>query len=51
MKKALEAIDGVSAAVASHEKGTAVVTLTKPVDNDVLRQTVEAQEYKVLSID
>ena len=51
VKKALEAIDGVSAAVASHEKGTAVVTLTKPVDNDVLRQTVEAQEYKVLSID
>ena len=51
VKKALEAIDGVSAAVASHEKGTAVVTLTKPVDNDVLRQAVEAQEYKVLSID
>ena len=51
VKKALEAIDGVSAAVVSHEKGTAVVTLTKPVDNDVLRQAVEAQEYKVLSID
>ena len=51
VKKALEAIDGVSAAVASHEKGTAVVTLTKPVDNDVLRQAVEALEYKVLSID
>ena len=51
VRKALEAIDGVSAAVASHEKGTAVVTLTKPVDNDVLRQAVEAQEYKVLSVD
>ena len=51
VKKALEALDGVSAAVASHEKGTAVVTLTKPVADDVLRQAVEALDYKVLSID
>ena len=51
VRKALEAIDGVSAATASHEKGTAVVTLSHPVENDVLRQAVEAQDYKVLSID
>ena len=51
VKKALEAVDGVSAATASHEKGTAVVTLSKPVDSDVLRQAVEALDYKVLSID
>ena len=51
VKKALEALDGVSTAVASHEKGTAVVTLTKPVADDVLRQAVEALDYKVLSID
>ena len=41
----------MSAATASHEKGTAVVTLSHPVENDVLRQAVEAQDYKVLSID
>ena len=34
VKKALEAIDGVTEAVASHEKGTAVVTLEQPVEDD-----------------
>ena len=51
VKKALEALDGVSTTVASHKEGTAVVTLTKPVADDVLRQAVEALDYKVLSID
>ncbi len=50
VKKALEAVDGVSEAVASHEKGTAVVTLTKPVEDSVLRQAVEAQDYAVKGI-
>ena len=35
VKKALEAVDGVTEAVVSHENGTAVVTLSKEVDNDV----------------
>jgi len=51
VKKALEAIEGVTSAVASHEKGTAVVTLSQPVADDVLRKAVEAQDYKVISID
>jgi Cu2+-exporting ATPase len=50
VKKALEAVDGVASAEVSHEKGTAVVTLTKDVDNKVLKDAVEAQEYKVTSI-
>ena len=50
VKKALEAIPGVSEAVASHTDGTAVVTLTKDVADDVLKNAVEAQDYKVTGI-
>ncbi|MCR5329880.1 MAG: heavy metal translocating P-type ATPase [Lachnospiraceae bacterium] len=48
VKKALEAIDGVESATASHKEGTAVVTLSKDVDDDVLASAVEAQDYKVI---
>ena len=51
VKKALEAIDGVAEAQASHEKGTAVVTLTADVADDVLTKAVEEQDYKVLSVE
>ena len=51
VKQALEAVPGVSEAAASHEKGTAVVTLSAQVDNDALRAAVEAQDYKVTAID
>lgn len=51
VKKALEAIDGVAEAQASHEKGTAVVTLTADVADDVLAKAVEEQDYKVLSVE
>ena len=51
VKKTLEAIDGVTAADVSHESGTAVVTLAAPVEDAVLRQAVEAQDYKVLGIE
>lgn len=50
-KKALEALDGVESAVASHTDGSAVVTLTKDVDNAVLKAAVEAQDYTVLGIE
>ena len=51
VKQALEAVPGVSEATASHEKGTAVVTLSAQVDSDALRAAVEAQDYKVTAID
>ena len=51
VKKALEAIDGVAEATADHEKGTAVVKLTKDVDNEVLKKAVEDKDYKVLGIE
>ena len=51
VQKALEAVDGVASAQADHEKGTAVVTLTKKVDSAALKQAVEAEDYKVISIE
>ena len=48
VKKALEAIPGVAAAVASHVAGTATVTLSEDVDVAVLKAAVEAQGYKTL---
>ena len=50
-KKALEAIDGVESAVASHTEGNAVVTLSHDVDNEVLTKAVTEAGYKVISID
>ena len=50
VKKALEAVDGVTSAQVSHEAGTAVVTLSKNVDDAVLSKAVTDKDYKVLSI-
>lgn len=51
VKKSLEELPQVEAAVVSHENGTAVVTLKEEVSNDVLKNTVEAQDYKVISVE
>ncbi len=48
VKKALEALDGVSEAAVSHESGTATVTLTADLSDDLLRSAVEAEGYKVV---
>ena len=50
VKKALEALDAVSEAVVSHESGTAVVTLSSDISDEKLKETVEAEDYKVTSI-
>ena len=50
VKKALEALDAVSEAVVSHESGTAVVTLSSDISDEKLKETVEAEDYKVISI-
>lgn len=50
VKKALEALDAVDEAVVSHTDGTAVVTLNAEVSDDLLKETVEAQDYKVTSV-
>ncbi len=51
VKKALESVEGVVNANVSHTEGKAVVTLSSPVENSVLKQAVEARDYTVVSID
>ena len=50
VKKTLEALDGVTGAEVSHTSGTAVVTMSTPVADDVLKKAVEDQGYPVLEI-
>ena len=50
VKKCLEALPEVTEAIVSHETGTAVVKLGTELDNEVLKKTVEAQDYTVLSV-
>jgi len=50
VKKALEAVEGVTGAEVSHEKGTAVVSMDTEVANDVLKAAVEAKDYEVVSV-
>ena len=50
VKKALEALEAVSEAAVSHESGTAVVTLSSDISDEKLKETVEAEDYKVTSI-
>ena len=51
VKKCLEALPEVEEAVVNHETGTAVVKLNAELDDEVLKKTVEDQDYKVLSIE
>ena len=51
VKKVLEALPEVDAAEVSHEAGTAIVTLNAEIADDVLKKTVEDQDYKVLGIE
>ncbi|MBR1875571.1 MAG: cation transporter [Lachnospiraceae bacterium] len=50
VKNALEALDGVTLAEVSHEKGSAVVTLEKEVPDAYLKKAVEEEEYSVTRI-
>jgi len=48
VKKVLEELPQVAEAMVSHEKGTAVITLNAPIDDAILKKTVEDQGYKVI---
>ncbi len=50
VKKALEQLDGVESAVVSHDNGTAVLELSKPVEDDAIRKAVEDKDYEFVSI-
>ena len=51
VKKALEALDGVTSAEVSHENGTAVLELSGEVSDDLLKKTVEDKDYKVTGME
>ena len=51
VKKALEALDGVTSAEASHEKGIAEVVLEKEVSDDILTKAVTDKDYTVVGIE
>ena len=51
VKKCLEALPEVEEAIVSHENGTAVVRLQAALSDEVLKATVEAQDYTVLSVE
>ncbi len=50
VKSALEALPEVSEADVSHENGTAVVSLSKNIEDSVLKEAVEAKDYTVTEI-
>lgn len=50
VKKGLEAVEQVAAAVVSHDKGTAVVTLKSEIADEALKKAVEELDYKVTGI-
>ncbi|MBR1559974.1 MAG: cadmium-translocating P-type ATPase [Clostridia bacterium] len=49
--KALEKVPGVTSAEADHHTGIATIRATQPVDADVLKQVVEAQDYPVTAVE
>lgn len=51
VKKALEAVDGVESAAASHTEGTAVVTLSRDVAFEVFKGVLDAQDYTLLGVE
>ena len=50
VKKALEGLDGVESAEVSHEAGTAIVSLTADISDEIFTKTIEDKDYKVVSI-
>ncbi len=51
VKKALEKIDGIESAEASHTAGTAVITLSKDVDEALIKEAIEDRDYKYLGME
>ena len=51
VKKALEALEGVESAVVSHESGTATVTLSGEVSEDIFRKTIEDKDFTFIGME
>ena len=50
VKKALEALDGIESAVASHKEELVTITNTKDVDEALIRAAVEEAGYEYAGI-
>ena len=50
VKKALEGLDGIESAVVSHDAGTAVITMSKEVSEDVIKAAIEEKDFEYVSI-
>ena len=51
VKTALEKLNGVVSATADHQQGTAIVTLDREIADETLKAAVEAEDYRVVSIE
>ena len=51
VKKGLEALDGIESAEVSHEKGTAVITLSHDVADELIQKAIEDRDYKFVGIE
>lgn len=50
VKKALEDINGIDEAIVSHEKGTAIISLSSDVSDKTIRKAIQDAGYKFLGI-
>ena len=50
VKKALESIDGIDTATVSHDAGTAVIELSKDVDDALIKAAVEDKDFEFISV-
>ena len=46
VKKALEALDGIESAIASHEESLVTITTSKPVDEEVIKAAIVDAGYE-----
>ena len=51
VKKALEAIDGIESAAADHNKGIAVITVSKEVPEDAIRDAIVSKDFEYLGME
>ena len=51
VKKTLEGLTEVELAEVSHQNGTAVITLKSNISDEELKKVIEAQDYKVISVE
>lgn len=50
VKKALEEINGIDEAIVSHEKGTAVISLSSDVSDKIIKKAIQDAGYKFIGI-